>query len=77
MDGGSEMHLLTIPQFSERLKIKNSTTRSWIWKRKIEFVRIGRSIRIREDVADQLIQRGMVLPKCQVPVPCDSGDVNR
>ena len=57
--------LLTIWQFSERLGIKPSTTRSWIWKRKIEFIRVGRCVRVSSLEADRLIQEGRVLPTQQ------------
>jgi len=39
------------------------TLRFWIWQRKIEFVKIGRSVRIAEDVIENLIERGTVPKK--------------
>jgi excisionase family DNA binding protein len=52
--------LLSILEFSEKLGIKPSTTRAWLWRRKIEFIRVGRCIRIRESEVDRLIEQGRV-----------------
>ena len=57
---GPAARLLTIPQASERLSLKPATVRFWIWTRKIEHVKVGRSVRLREDTIDNLIQRGTV-----------------
>lgn len=52
---GSEDQLLTLEQTAERLAISMPTIRAWVWKRKIEVVRIGRCVRIREKVIRDLI----------------------
>ena len=54
------MRLLTIPEASERLGLKPATVRFWIWTRKIESVRVGRAVRLREETIEQLIERGTV-----------------
>lgn len=54
------MRLLTISEASERLGLKPATMRFWIWTRKIEHVKVGRAVRVREDTIEQLIQRGTV-----------------
>jgi excisionase family DNA binding protein len=56
----SKMRLLTIPEASERLGLKPSTMRFWIWTRKIEHVKVGRAVRLSEDTIHQVIQRGTV-----------------
>jgi excisionase family DNA binding protein len=56
------MRLLTLPQFAEMLSLKLSTVRSWIWTKRIPYVKVGRSVRIRQDVAEGLVERGTVLP---------------
>ena len=56
-------NLLPILQAAERLGIQEKTLRFWIWQRKIEFVKIGRSVRIAEGVIEQLIERGTVPAK--------------
>jgi excisionase family DNA binding protein len=54
------MKLLTLEQAAERLSVSIATIRSWVWKRKIEVVKIGRCVRIREEVLDELIARNTV-----------------
>ena len=50
------MRLLTIPEAAERLSLRPKTIRFWIWTRKIEFVKMGRSVRLREDAVERLIE---------------------
>jgi len=52
--------LLTVAESAERLGIREKTLRFWIWQRKVEFIKIGRSIRISEDVIRRLIEHGTV-----------------
>ena len=52
--------LLSIPQAAESLGLKVPTIRDWIYRRKIEFVRIGRAVRIRESAIREIIDRGTV-----------------
>jgi excisionase family DNA binding protein len=54
------MRLLTISEASDRLGLKPATLRFWIWTRKIEHVKVGRSVRIREDTVAQIIEQGTV-----------------
>jgi excisionase family DNA binding protein len=54
------MRLLTLPEAAERLGLKVATLRFWVWQRKIEIVRVGRAVRVREDVIKRLIERGTV-----------------
>jgi len=57
------MRLLTVPQASERLGLKPSTVRFWIWTRKIDHVKVGRAVRLREDTIEEFIRRGTVPAK--------------
>ncbi|MDR4493754.1 MAG: helix-turn-helix domain-containing protein [Nitrospirales bacterium] len=50
--------LLTLMECEEKTGRKVSTWRKAIAQRRIPFVRIGRSIRIPEEVLDELIQKG-------------------
>ena len=51
------MKLLTVDQFAERLALKPSTIRKWIFERRVGVVRIGkRAIRLHAEEADKLIQ---------------------
>lgn len=55
--------LLTLKEAATRLAISLATVRSWVWQRKIEVVRIGRCVRIREQVISELIVESTVPPK--------------
>lgn len=52
--------LLTVTQFSRKLGIKPSTARSWVWKRRIEFIKIGRCVRIHPSEISRLLRQGTV-----------------
>lgn len=52
--------LLTVDQFAEALGLKPATVRQKVWRREIEFVRVGRAIRFRPELVEKLIQRGTV-----------------
>ncbi len=54
--------LLTVPQVAERLNTNERYVRRLIEERRIEFVRIGRKIRVAASVVDALIERGRVRP---------------
>ena len=52
--------LLRIRQAREYLNnaVAEKTLRDWIWRRKVETVRVGRSVCICADSLDALIERG-------------------
>ena len=52
--------LMTVEQFAEAVGWKPATVRQKIWRREIEFVRIGRSIRFRPETAEKMIEAGIV-----------------
>jgi excisionase family DNA binding protein len=54
------MRLLTLSQAADQLGLKTATLRFWVWQRRIEHVRVGRAVRISEDVVRRLIERGTV-----------------
>ena len=54
------MRLLTLPEVAERLGLKTATLRFWAWQRKIEIVRVGRAVRVREETVQRLIEEGTV-----------------
>ena len=54
------MRLLTIPEAADRLGLKPATVRFWIWTRKIDHVKVGRAVRLKENTIEELIQRGTV-----------------
>src|SRR5262249_27300945 len=55
---GGSMRLLTFKHLAKRLGLKPSCLRFWVWQRKIETVRVGRAVRIREDTIQRLIREG-------------------
>ncbi len=50
--------LLTVPQAALRMAVSEKTTWKMVYGRKVAVVRIGRSVRIREDSIDRLIDDG-------------------
>jgi excisionase family DNA binding protein len=54
--------LMTVEQFAEAVGLKPATVRQKIWRREIEFVRIGRAIRFKPETAEKMIEAGTVPP---------------
>ena len=52
--------LLTVEQFAEAVGLRPATVRQKIWRRELEFVRIGRAIRFKPETAEKLIDAGTV-----------------
>ena len=52
--------LLTVQEFADATGWKASTVRQKVWKREIEFVRMGRSIRFRPETVRRLIDENTV-----------------
>jgi len=52
--------LLTIKDVAEMTGWKPKTVRMKVWRRELEFVKLGRSVRFREETINQLIERGTV-----------------
>lgn len=50
--------LLTVPQAAERLQVSVRTIRAWIFTRRIEYVKLGSAVRIRESVLQEMLERG-------------------
>ena len=55
--------LLTVPQAAEALGVKSSTIRAWLLRRRLEFVRCGRAIRISSEVIERFIEENTVPAK--------------
>jgi excisionase family DNA binding protein len=53
-------NLHTVPEAADLLALKPATIRAWILLRKIEFVRVGRAIRIPARVISDFIQNHTV-----------------
>ena len=52
--------MLTIPQVAGELGVKVNTVRAWIYLRKIDFVKIGRSVRISDATIQKIIDSGTI-----------------
>jgi excisionase family DNA binding protein len=52
--------LLTVDQFACLTGLKPKTVRQKIWRRDLEHVKIGRNVRLRAELVDELIERGTV-----------------
>jgi excisionase family DNA binding protein len=52
--------LMTVEQFAEAVGWKPATVRQKVWRREIDFVRMGRSIRFKPETVQKLIERGTV-----------------
>jgi excisionase family DNA binding protein len=53
-------NLLNVKEAAYLLGLKPATLRAWILRRKIEFVRVGRAVRIPADAIAQFIERNTV-----------------
>jgi excisionase family DNA binding protein len=53
-------HLLKVPEAASRLNLSVKTTWKMVYGRKVDVVRIGRSVRIPEESIDKLIDDGMI-----------------
>ena len=64
--GETSTRLLTIEQTAEYLGVKPATIRSWILKReKIEVVKVGRLIRIKESSVQRFIEKNTIPPRSE------------
>ncbi len=52
--------LLSVPQAAKRLGIAPKTMRNWMSLRKIEYIKIGGSSKIRESEIERIINAGVV-----------------
>jgi excisionase family DNA binding protein len=52
--------LLTLPEAAALLRLKVSTVRDWVLKRRIAYVKVGRLVRIRRSDVDTLLAASLV-----------------
>jgi excisionase family DNA binding protein len=55
--------LLTIPEAATLLRLRPSTLRAWVLRRKIAYVKVGRLVRVRRCDIDGLIVDSVVPPQ--------------
>ena len=49
--------ILTVPEAADRLRLKPSTIRKWLFERRLAYVRVGRkAVRIRESDLEKLLR---------------------
>jgi excisionase family DNA binding protein len=54
--------LLTVPQAAQRMTISNKSTWRMVYAKKLEVVRIGRSVRVTAESVDDIIDHGTSPP---------------
>lgn len=59
----AESELLTLPETASLLRLKVSTLRAWILRRKLPYCKVGRLVRIRRADVEALIA-GSLVPAC-------------
>jgi excisionase family DNA binding protein len=52
--------LNTLPQTAEQLGVSVKCLRSWIYRRTIPYVKVGRAVRISDETIEKIINRGTV-----------------
>jgi len=56
----STPRLRSLPEAAECLGLSVKTLRAWVWRRSIDYVKVGRAIRISDETINRLIERGTV-----------------
>jgi excisionase family DNA binding protein len=56
----SRTKLLTVDELADALGLSPKTIRQWIWMRRVAYVRVGRLIRFRPEIVDEIVNRGSV-----------------
>jgi excisionase family DNA binding protein len=51
--------LFTIPEVAEKLKVSDHTVRSWIQKRWLRIIKVGRAVRIPASAISEFVERSM------------------
>jgi hypothetical protein len=52
--------LMNVVEFADTVGWKPATVRQKVWRREIEYIKVGRSIRFKPETAQKLIERGTV-----------------
>ena len=59
---GDLHELLTVSEAGAMLRLKESTIRSWILKKKIPYVKLGRRVFVRQSDAQNAIESSVIYP---------------
>jgi excisionase family DNA binding protein len=54
---------MTVREVAAATGMTEACIRDWILRRRMEYIKMGRCIRFRPEVIEQLIERGTVLPR--------------
>ena len=57
-----ETKLMDVSETAEMLRLKESTIRSWILKKKIPYVKLGRRVFVRRSDAQNAIDTSVIYP---------------
>ncbi len=57
--------LLTVAEVASLLRLKPSTVRAWVLRRRIPYVKVGRLVRVRRADVEAVIERGVVPARCE------------
>jgi len=52
--------LLTVDEFAAALGLRPKSVRQRIWRRELPYVKVGRNVRLRAELVDELIERGTI-----------------
>jgi excisionase family DNA binding protein len=61
--------LLTVSEVSLFLRLEISTIRSWILKKKIPYVKLGRRVFVRRSDAQNAIESSVIYPEVEASAP--------
>jgi len=55
-----QTRLMALPQAAQELGVTVACLRSWIYRRAVPYVKIGRSVRISAETVQKIIDRGTI-----------------
>jgi excisionase family DNA binding protein len=59
--------MLTVSEAARTLGLRESTLRAWVMRRKISYLKLGRSIRIEQAEIDRLLEQARVPRRTKTP----------
>ncbi len=59
----NELELLDVKETAKLLRLKESTIRAWVLKRRIPYVKLGRRIFFRQSDCETLINSNLIIPQ--------------
>jgi excisionase family DNA binding protein len=66
--------LLTVKEAAELLGVKPSTLRSWIWQRRIPYIKLSRSVRIAPEALQEIIANNTIIAEEPLELEISSED---